>query len=595
MSEKDEIKQTPESADAPEKEPETVEAPEQAAENADAPEEFDTVKALREYAAEESEQAAETEKPEKTEKKKKRSRTPEEEKERALNSVKRRKKFKYGALATLITVVFVAIVVVVNIICGLLDKRFNWNIDLTSSGLYEIDEQTVEYLHKLNNDIKITMLADENIFQENSRFKVVAEIMNRFETESNGKIKIDYINPTKDPGAVSAFKQNYNGEFNQGDAVVQNGDLIRVVPFEDMIRTDQQFDQNTYSYVTNYSFVGEQSLVSAIMGVTDLNPVKIGMIDKVNGNYIYDQNDSFNFQRIQDLLDKNNYTMESVDISTAELTDDYDMLILCSPSTDLTEAQIAKLSDYLNNGGKYGRTLVYCGSPFKKGETKNLDDFLALWGISVGRSYAVETDDAKAQVATIALGGGQPFGGIPLVTVNPDASVNAGYQQTKLPILAPLCCPIERLYEQNSGRNTYPLLTTSDSCVLYPLDKTSDEFDVSKAEKQSVDVAVLADQTFTSGSETYKSQIVAFGSAWLFDYVIAGSAGSYDNANYFVTMLNTVTGKENVLTIAEKSLDVSQITVTDAQVKAIRTVTVLIIPLFVAVIGIFVYVRRRNK
>ena len=599
MSEKDEIKQTPESAEEEiaEVTAETAEAAETAAsETAEAAEEaFDSVKALREYAAEEAENADKNEESEKKEKKKKHNRTPEEEKERALNSVKRRKKFKYGALATLITLVFVAIVVVINVICGLLDKRFNWNIDLTSSGLYEIDEQTIDYLHKLNKDIKITMLADENIFQENNRFKVVAEIMNRFETESGGKIKISYVNPNKNPEAVSVFKQNYNGEFNQGDAVVQCGDLLRVVPFEDMIRSDQQFDQNTYSYVTNYSFVGEQSLVSAIMGVTDLNQIKIGMIDKVNGNLLYDQNDSYNYQRMQELLDKNNFTAESVDIATTELTDDYDIMILCSPANDLTEAQINKLTDYLNNGGKYGKTMIYFGSPFKSSNTQNLDDFLAIWGISVGRAYAAETDEAKAQVATIALGGGRPLSGIPLVTVNKDTSVNSGYQDTKLPILAPLCCPVERLYEQNSGRNTYTMLTTSDTCVLYPLDETADSFDASKAEKQSVNIAVLADQTFNSGSENLKSQIVAFGSAWILDYIVAGSAGSYDNANYFVSMLNTVTGKENVLTIAEKSLDVSKITITDAQVKAIRNVTVFIIPVVVAVIGIFVYVRRRNK
>lgn len=572
MSKKDEIKQTPESADAPETDAE-----------------LDTAAALKEYAEEEAAaEAAASDDGGKKEKKKKSNRTPEEEKARALNSVKRRKKLKYGALATVITIVFAAIVVVINVICGLLDKRFNWNIDLTSKGLYELDEQTINYLHQLTSDVKITVLADENFFLENSLLKVAAETMTRFETESNGHVKIEYIDPNKNPEIISVFKQNYSGELEQADLVIENGDLVRVVSFDDVIRIDQSFDQSSYSYKTSYTFIGEQSLVSAIMGVTDLNTVTVGMIDMTNGGSIYDGRDAYNYQRIQELLEKNNYNVVSVDIATAELNEDYDILMLCSPSNDLTEAQITKLTDYLNNGNKYGKTMVYFGSPFKSAKTENLDAFLELWGLKYGRAYAAEKNASAAQVATIALG---TVGEIPVVQVNEDAEMNANYTPTNLPILAPLCCPIERLYGQNSGRNTYRLLTTSDTCVLYPLDDAEAE----ASAPQSCDIAVLADQTFTSGSVIFKSQIIGFGSAWILDYRIGASAGSYDNANYFITLMNTATGKENVLTVAEKSLDQTKITITQAQATAIRNVTVFIIPLAVAVIGIFVYIRRRNR
>ena len=558
----------------------------------------DTAAALKEYAEDEAASKDEDKAP----KKKKRQRTPEEEKERALNSVKRRKKLKYGALATIITVVVIAIVVVVNIICGLLDQRFNWNIDLTSSGLYEIDEKTVEYLHQLNSDVKITMLADESYFLENNMLKVAAETLNRFKTESNGHISVEYVDANKNPEAISVYKQNFNGDFSTGDAVVSCGDLVRVVGFMNnpyaaesgntLFKTEQSFDQTTYTSETHYKFVGEQALVSAIMGVTDLNPVTVAMIDKVNGSPIYDNRDAYCYQAIKEALDKNNYKVESVDIATAELTADYDIIMLCSPSNDLTEAQITKISDYLNNDSKYGRKMIYFGSPFKSANTENLDEFLSVWGVKIGRSYATETNSGAAQVANIAIG---TIGGVPVVTANAEASLNAGFTASRLPIITPLCCPVERLYDQNSGRYTYPLLTTSDSCVLYPLDESAEDFNADSAEKVSADMAVLSEVTFTSGSETLKSQIAVFGSPWIMDIVVAGSSGSYDNANYFISLLNTATGKENVITIAEKSLDKAKMTITDSQAKTIRAVTLFAIPLLVAVIGIVVYVRRRNK
>jgi hypothetical protein len=60
-------------------------------------------------------------------------------------------------------------------------------------------------------------------------------------------------------------------------------------------------------------------------------------------------------------------------------------------------------------------------------------------------------------------------------------------------------------------------------------------------------------------------------------------------------MLNTVTGKEAALTIAKKSLDQTKMTINDSAIKIIRNVTVFIIPLVVALIGIAVYVRRKNR
>ena len=125
---------------------------------------------------------------EKPSRKSKQNLTPAEERERALNRVKRMKKLKYGTLATVITVVFVAIVVVVNVICGVLDNRYNWDIDLTSSGLYEIDEKTAEYLNQLNSDVELVVLANESDFQGNNMLKVISETLDRFKAEANGHI-----------------------------------------------------------------------------------------------------------------------------------------------------------------------------------------------------------------------------------------------------------------------------------------------------------------------------------------------------------------------------------------------------------------------
>lgn len=58
----------------------------------------------------------------------------------------RNKKFKYGGLSVLFTVIFIVAVVLVNVIITLLGDRFMPTADLTDSGLYSIEQSTVDYL-----------------------------------------------------------------------------------------------------------------------------------------------------------------------------------------------------------------------------------------------------------------------------------------------------------------------------------------------------------------------------------------------------------------------------------------------------------------
>ena len=528
-------------------------------------------------------------------KKKKHHRTPEAERERALNKVKRRKKFKYGILATVITLVFLAIVLVVNLIVGALDKRYNWSIDLTSKGLYQIDDQTADYLHKLSSDIDMIMLADESLFETRTgTLKLLAETLKRFETESNGKIKVQYINPTTHPEVQNLYLNNTNETATEGSVVVKCGDLVRLVPFTDLINQESQMDYTTYEQVTKTTFTGEQALISAIIGVTDLHPVKVGLIDKTNGAAIYPPQEQYCYTRLNELLSKNNYEAESIDIATQELSEDYDVLILCSPSSDLTETQVQKLSDYLHNDGKCGKTLIYFASIFRTTDIPNLNAFLELWGLSVQNAVVVESDSAKGQIVNTSLQQ-LPLSNIPVVTPNMEEELNQNYRSGNVPIVAPYHCAINTLFEDNSGRVTSPLLVASDTAVVMPLDSPADDFDINTAEKGAWNVAVLAENNFFANSENYQSRLIAFGSALFVDYFIGGSAASYDNSNYFMTLLNSVSGKDNAITVASKSLDPTKITVTAAQSAAIRNVILLVIPAAVVLIGILVYVRRRNK
>ena len=603
MSKKDEIKKNAGSSeDKLKKAAETVsDAAKEAAEDVkEAAEDTDNTlvsakEALAEIAAEEQSAKEDTGDSKEDKKKKKSRRTPEAEKERALNRVKRLKKLKYGSLATVITLVVIAIVVMVNVICNVLDKRYNLNIDLTSTGLYELDEQTISYLHQIKDDIEIAVMADEAYFQEDARLKVVSETLTRFRTESGNRIDVKYLDLTKNPDVVREYSQNYDGELSQGDVVIKNGELVRVLSlYGDLVSVQNSIDYNTYQQVQNISFKGEQALISALMGVTDLHPVKVAVINKMNGTAAFNQYDQFSFQRMTELLEKNNYQITEIDIATDELSpEDYDLAILCAPSIDLTEAQITKLTDYLNNNNKYGKNMIYFGSPYQQGQLEHVEEFLEVWGVKIGAALVCEGDQKSAQVVNTAISQ-MPIPSVPVLKTT-DNALNANVVQTKLPLVGALCSPVEALFESNAGRTVAPLLTSSDTCYLQPLQSEGD-FDKDKAERASFVLAAVSESNFYEGNEQMTSRLVTFGSAFFLDYLVAGNnAGSYANAGYFVSVVNTLCGKGDVFTVEEKSLDAATFTITESQAKAIRNITVLVIPITVALLGIVVYVRRKNK
>ena len=88
------------------------------------------------------------------------------------------RRFKFGSLATVITAVFVAAVILINVVVGLLLDRFPVSIDLTSDNRFELTQDSINFLSGLDQDVKITVLAEESEFESAGTYwKQVYEII----------------------------------------------------------------------------------------------------------------------------------------------------------------------------------------------------------------------------------------------------------------------------------------------------------------------------------------------------------------------------------------------------------------------------------
>ena len=200
---------------------------------------------------------------------------------------------------------------------------------------------------------------------------------------------------------------------------------------------------------------------------------------------------------------------------------------------------------------------------------------------------------------------------------------SAGLDNTKLPIVAPQARPIELLWETNGQRTTTVLLNTSSSSYLYPYaeevqkaqdsvlgdettplgeDGVADEttvaeetaFNKETAEQKPQAVFAVGEKSKVMGEGRASSKVMVMSSASMIDYAVMVNK-SYNNSEYVINSLNVMTGKDSGIIVESKTFDSQTIAVSEKQLGFLKNLTMIVIPLTVLAIGLFVYIRRRNR
>lgn len=538
-----------------------------------------------------------------------------------------RKKLKYGGIATAVTVIFVAVVVLLNVVVAQVCKRNpDAVLDLTTANLYEISDDTVDYIKNLDQDVEIAISSEESTFQSDKYYKMISETISKYQGYSD-HISVTYFDTTKDPDILSKYQDLYAGDISSNQIIVTSGDRIKVYSLTDMFEIDQDKYQSYYYGYASLSdcitgFKGEQTLTTAIMNVTDSNPKSVAVITKSNGNYIFSatQANAYAVTAMENLLNDNGYDVKELDMVNDTLdAETYDIVVLPAPANDLTMDAIKKLQDFLQNGGNLGKQLIYVAD-YTQSVTPNLDAFLKDWNLQVDSSYVREDDNNRNQTVQIVASAGKGLIA-PIVSLGDSENYGGNLANSSLPIVAPLARPIQEL-PSNNGRVVYSLLQSSDTSYAYPLtqqassgedttEAASEEsqeateaattetaattsFDTDSAVRGANTVMALSQSQQSTGSDLIESDVIVLGSMAMMDYYLTQDS-SYNNAEYFIGVLNSVCGKEDSIVIASKDMAATSISATQTQLVTLRTIVVFLIPLAVAAAGIVVFLRRRNR
>ncbi|HJI83866.1 MAG TPA: GldG family protein [Oscillospiraceae bacterium] len=495
---------------------------------------------------------------------------PQKEKGKFKKFMKSRKA-KHGTVAMAITALVIVMVIVLNIIIGLLVNRFpDLELDLTSNNSFALQDDTIDYVSHLNNDVTVYILMEKDKFESQGTYFVQAQkMLNKMASKSDGKMKIKYVDLTSNP----SFTSNYpNVDWQSSSAnnivLVESGKQYKVLTLTDCF----EYDEQTYNYYGTYSFTGtkiEQAVVTAILNVTTDDKV---VVDMIKGNNEQD------YSSLKSLLENNAYQVNEVSLATGDFDKDAKVAIMYAPSVDLDEKIVEKLSTWLSNDGKYGRSLIYVPTA-DMGEMPNLDDFLKEWGMSIDRGYVFETDE------TALVNANSPYA----FTVSYGDYYKDNLKNSKIPVVVSESHAVN-ITDENTA---HALLKTTDKAGVLPIDadKSWDYKDAITGNGENV-----AAEGVMTNEDKKSSRVVVFGSYIMFSDTIM-KYNSFNNSAYFMNVINTIADKEDVgITIESKSIDNTELGITDvATQNTMLVVFVIVIPIAILVAGFVFWLRRRNR
>jgi ABC-2 type transport system permease protein len=262
------------------------------------------------------------------------------------------RKAKHGTVAMAITALVIVMVIIVNIIVGLLVNRFpDLELDLTSNKSFALQDDTIDYVSHLDKDVTVNILMAKESFESQGTYFVQAQkMLNKMASKSDGKMKIKYVDLTSNPSFTSDYPNvDWQSSSANNIVLVESGKQYKVLTLTDCF----EYDEKTYNYYGSYSFTGtkiEQAVVTAILNVTTDDKV---VVDMIKGNNEQDSSS------LKTLLENNAYQVNEVSLATGDFDSNAKIAIMYAPSVDLDEKIVEKLSTWLSNDGKYGRSLIY--------------------------------------------------------------------------------------------------------------------------------------------------------------------------------------------------------------------------------------------
>lgn len=468
-----------------------------------------------------------------------------------------KKHIKNGSYSMAMAAIFIVIVVVINMIVGAIPSKYS-QLDVSSSKLYTIGDETKKVLKALDKDVTIYQIA-----QSGSEDDTISNLLKRYKDESK-HIKVEVKDPVVNPKFASEYTTD---DLAANSLIVVCGDRNKVISYNDMYSTS--VDYNTWQQTTT-GFDGEGQITSAIGYVTSED---LPIMYTLSGHGEKDLDSSF-----KEDIQKANIDIKELNLLTeGKVPDDADCLMIVSPTSDISEEEKTEILDYLEAGGK---AMIF--SDYTQDDLPNFDAVLASYGVKRAEGIVFEGDSQH-------YGMQMPYYLVPTVNSTDASSETASAGSY---VLAPYAQGIQKTDDVRDTVTIDSILTTSDQAYS----KTNMQSSQIEKEDDDVngpfDLGVAITEKLDDDKET---QIVYYSTANLMESQV-NQMVSGGNEKLLLESLSwmTSTDESSSVSISSKSLQSTSLTVTDYDAAFWKICTIGLIPGVFLVAGFLIWLRRRK-
>ncbi len=287
----------------------------------------------------------------------------------------------------------IVLITAIYLMTNYLFYRHYQRIDTTSSRIYSISEKSKQILALLNSPLQIVVF----INAEFPALNEVKELLKQFVSTSD-KIKVQVINPRKDPARAKLLLAKYNIK-TPNQVVFEYQKRTVHLKSKDLAEFDRTYmSMGLPPKMT--SFKGEQAFIASILRLVQ-EKQKTVCFTIGHGERRLDMSEDDGLAKVNSYLQKQNLKVRSFNtIDADKITAKCDLVIIAGPETPLLVREISILRRHITGGGKLMLLLDPLYDPDKKIYLKTgLEEMLFDFGVQFQEDILVDPDSALPYIS----------------------------------------------------------------------------------------------------------------------------------------------------------------------------------------------------
>lgn len=486
-----------------------------------------------------------------------------------------RKNKKYTAIAWSLAALILAVMIPLNLIFG----RLNLNIDMTSNSMYTLTKTTTDYLDSLDaQDIVVDVYFLSPLEVLDGELELLALYRTLLAYDEYECFNLIDIDPDTEPQALNQLNPDGFYNLSDYDFMFVYGDMVKRIPASLMYTYQYNVDETS----------GEQSVVSATFNAENyLTGAMKSVVDGVEPTVYFleghGETPLSEMTKLQASLGNYNYGAKTLNLINAEeVPEDACIVMVAGPTSDITDAEYEKLSDFLDDGGNLTLLMTPNDDPISY---TNLSTLMLEFCIGMDYNRIYETDTARHA-------SGDPYTFMcDLVPASSDADIDLTaplLEDSSILTYMPASRSFYSIFGTNYGTcNIDTLISTQVTAYAEPYGGTFEDPD--PIEGKELYLAMYSEDTLRKNAK-----MAVFGSAEIITDKANETAYFINPLNLFLSTITWMYNSDVDMNIDNKEKTYDSLNVNSEDAATGYIALFVAVPCVVALAGIIIWLRRKD-